>query len=72
MWRRWLYLQVVLEILGSSSNDEGDGNENGKKTQKVQIDKTTTLHVHHSLLCISLPSLRDYDVEVPNGRRGSA
>ena len=66
MWRRWLYLQVVLEILGSSSNDEGDGNENGKKTQKVQIDKTTTLHVHHSLLCISLLSLRDYDVKLPN------
>ena len=34
MWRRWLYLQVVLEILGSSSNDEGDGNENGKKKNK--------------------------------------
>ena len=34
MWRRWLYLQVVLEILGSSSNDEGDGNENGKKKTK--------------------------------------
>jgi len=40
-----------------------------KKTigwQKV-VDKTTTLHVvHHALLYISLPSLHDYDVKMPN------
>ena len=26
----------------------------------------TTLHVHHAFLYISLPSLHDYDVKVPN------
>ena len=39
---------------------DGDGNENVKK-QLVKIS-TTTLHVHHVLLYISLPSLHDYDV----------
>ena len=28
--------------------------------------QTTTLHVHHVFLYISLPSLHDYDVKVPN------
>ena len=37
------------------------------KTAK-NIGKTTTLHVHvqHTLLCISSPSLHDYDVKRPN------
>ena len=47
-------------IIGSLSNDDGDGNENGKKKttkkQQVQIGKTTTLHVH-AFLFISQPSL---------------
>ena len=31
------------------------------------ISKTTTLHVHHALLYISLPLLHDdYDVKMPN------
>ena len=46
--------------LMSLSNDDGDGNENGKKS------KTTTLHVHHAFLYISLPSVHDYDVKMPN------
>ena len=52
-------------MIGRLSNDEGDGKENGKK-QKVWIGKTTTLHVHHAFLYISLPSLHDYNVKVPN------
>ena len=39
----------------------GDGKEN-VKNQLVKISKTTTLHVHHAFLYISLPSLHDYDV----------
>ena len=27
--------------------------------------KTTTLHVHHAFLYISLPSLHDYNIKVP-------
>ena len=37
------------------------------KTQKVQIArKTTTLHVQHAFLYISLPSLRLYEVKLSN------
>ena len=38
-------------------------NENVKK--KGLISKTTTLHVHHIFLYISLPFLHDYDVKMP-------
>ena len=34
--------------------------------QEVSIGKITTLHVHHAFLYISLPSLHDYDVKMPN------
>ena len=30
------------------------------------LSKTTTLHVHHTFLYISLASLQDYDVKLPN------
>ena len=36
------------------SND-ADGDENVKKKTIGFITKTTTLHVHHARLCISLP-----------------
>ena len=58
---------------GALSNDDGDGNENGKKSNRfTQISKTTTLHVHHAFLYISLPFLHDYGVkmgDVNNPRR---
>ena len=54
-------------LIGSLSDDDGDGNENGKKAIGLDMtSKTTTLHVHHSFLYISLPSLHDYDVKLPN------
>ena len=34
--------------LGSSSNHDGDGNENGKKAL-AQLSKAKTLHVYHAL-----------------------
>ena len=38
----------------SLSNDDGDGNENGKKSNKFcYVSNTTTLHVHHALLYIA-------------------
>ena len=54
--------------LGSLRNDDGDGNENGKKAIGLIKKKTTTttLHLHHALLYISLPSFHDYDVKLPN------
>ena len=37
-------------ILGSLRNENGDGNENGKKKKAIGLDMTskTTLHVHHA------------------------
>ena len=53
------------QSVGSFSNDDGDGNENGKKAIGL-ISKTFSLHVYHTFLYISLPSLHDYDVKMPN------
>ena len=37
-----------------------------KKNAVGLISKTTTSHVHHAFLYISLPSLHDYNVKMPN------
>ena len=55
---------TLYNILGSFSNDDGDGNEDVKKAIGL-LRKTTTLHVHHDFLYISLPSLHDNDVKKP-------
>ena len=57
--------RTPLDSLGSLSNDDGDVNENGRNAIGL-ISKTTTLHVHHAFLYISLPSLHEYDVKMPN------
>ena len=49
--------------VGSFSNDDSDGNQNIKKAIGL-LCKTTTLHVHHAFLYISLPSLHDYNVKM--------
>ena len=51
--------------IGSFSNDDGDGNQDVKKAIGL-LRKTTTLHVHHAFLYISLPSLHDYEVKMPH------
>ena len=56
---------VAVVVAGSFSNDDGDGTQDVKKAIGL-LAKTTTLHVHHSFLYISLPSLHDYDVKMPN------
>ena len=56
---------VTSGLLGSFSNDDGDGNEDVKKAIGL-LRKTETLHGHHAFLYISLPSLHDYDVKMPN------
>ena len=49
------------------SNDEGGGNGNENvKTAIGLLSKTTSWHVHHAFLYISLPLLHDYDVKMPN------
>ena len=53
------------ESILRSDDGDGNGNENVKKAKGL-ITKTTTLHMHHAFLYISLPSLHDYDVTMPN------
>ena len=51
--------------IGNFTNDDGDGNEDVKKAIGL-LRETTTLHEHHAFLYISLPSLHEYDVKMPN------
>ena len=49
--------------LGTLRYEDGDGDENVKKAIGLI---TTILHVHRSFLYITLPSLYDYYVKMPN------
>ena len=57
----WLVSSV--KVIGSFSNDGDDENE---KRAMGLLSKTTTLHMHHTFLYVSLPSLHDYHVKLPN------
>ena len=78
--RRWRAVCVihgnecsVISCLGWSkavsreliSNDNGISNENFKKVIGL-LRKTTNLHIHHSFSYISLLSLHDNDMKMPN------
>ena len=56
------YFFPVLKLVGTLRNHDHDGNGNFKKAIGL-MSKTTTLHVHHAFLYISLPSLHNYDVK---------
>ena len=58
-------LRPSLRLVETLRSDDGDGNENVKIAIGL-ITKTTIIHVHHAFLYISLPSLHDYDVKIPN------
>ena len=58
-----LQKKVFSKIVGSLSNDGGNGDENRKKTMFLSW-QTTTLHVI-MLFYISLPLLHGYNVKVP-------
>ena len=55
---------LLIMIIRTLRNYDCDGNENVKKTIGL-INKTTTLHVHHAFLYISLSFLHKYDVKWP-------
>ena len=59
-----IILIVVVEIysIGTLRNYDGDCKENVKKTIGL-MSKTTTLHVHHAFLYISLLCLHNNDVK---------
>ena len=42
------------------------GRQQESQKKNGLISKTTTLHVHHAFLYISLPALHDHDVKMPN------
>ena len=63
--KRWELEPKCVPQLGSFSNDDDDSNKN-VKTEIGLLSKTTSLHVHHAFLYISLPLLHDYDVKMPN------
>ena len=43
-----------------------DADVQRERKKKSLISKTSTSHVHHTFLYISLPFLHDYDVKIPN------
>ena len=55
----------MYKTFGTLRSDDRDGNENVAKAIGL-ITKTIILHVHLAFLYISLPSLHDYDVKMPN------
>ena len=48
------------------SNDDRDGNENGKKSNTFRLAKQELCTCITLFWYISLPSLHDYDLKVPN------
>ena len=57
-----------ITTLGSLSNDDGDGNENGKKA--IGLDKqNNNFASDHAFLYISQPSLHVCDIKLPNFTR---
>ena len=56
---------VALFLDDNKTNDYSDGKENGKKKRCLYL-QSTTLHVHHAILYISLTSLHHYDMKLPN------
>ena len=64
-WQTCTEISLLSELLGSFSNDDGDGIAKVKEAIDL-CSKTTTLHVHRAFLYISLPSPHNYDVKTPN------
>ena len=56
-------LSHIEETLGTLRYS--GGNKNVKKAIGL-VSKTTTLHMHQTLLYISLPSLQECEVKMPN------
>ena len=54
-----------LAIIGTLRSDNRDGNGNVNKAIGL-MTKTTSLHVHHASLYVSLTSLHDYGMKMPN------
>ena len=53
-------------LLGSLSIDDGDDNENGKKATELHKQNNNFARAFQAFLYISLPTLHDYNVKMPN------
>ena len=58
----WSYITI-----GSFSNADSNSKENVKKAIGLISKTITTMHVKHTFLYVSLPSLHDYDMKFPHG-----
>ena len=58
-------LSLMFMDQGAKATTTATSTRTSKK-KSVYIGKTTTLHVHHAFLYISLPSLHDYHVKMPS------
>ena len=56
----WVFLS------GNLSKDDGDVNEDGKKAIGLDWENNTFARASRFFVCISLPSLHDYNVKMPN------
>ena len=61
MWRRWLYLQVVLEILGSSSNGNGKKKNNSNRFGLAKQQPCTSITLFCTLLAVAARLRRETD-----------
>ena len=64
----WTHYDVSIHnaLPGSLSNDDGNSNENGKKAIGLDWQNNNYAYMHHAFLYISLLSLHNYDVKLPN------
>ena len=53
------------KTIGTLRSNDADDNENVKKNNRLNRQKTTS-QMHHTFLYISFPFLHDYDVKMPN------
>ena len=64
------YLMLYTQMIkGSLRNDDGGGNEIGKKAVGLDKRNNNFARAHHAFLYISLPSLHDYHVKLFCRRR---
>ena len=62
--QKWPYILGTLTCHDGDGDGDGDGDDNENVKKAIgSIGKTTSLHVHHAFLYISLPFLHNYDVK---------
>ena len=63
---RRFFEDLLSQKTGSFSNDEGDGNENVKKSNRLIKQNNKFARASHFSCNISLPSLHDYNEKMHN------